>query len=953
MTIVGVLALTLLPQASPEVPPRFLERTLAAYEALDAGDLERARELFTANLARFPEHANSAYALACIAARAGDVEQGFRWLEQAVDRGWRDVAVAEWDPKLAPLRPEPRFATQLARMRAQPDPSPVGALLKWTMPAWQARLSADHSRFVSCEYDGFTLCDARSNELIAHGAARPILGMDFSVQGSWFVVARHQGPKSYWNAFDGSRAPESEAATIEAAFPGGLGRVCRWRSATGDRELRFARVPGPATLGSLIDTESGRVVFEFGDAGAPVESAGFGGNDRFGWWMNAARRELHLFDARDGQPLRTLIPRTEAFQLAIADPARPRIVTSECGSGLTSWDVDSGSMIAALQSELAQESRREEPSPDGRFLAIWAWNERFELYDALAMRRIWSLDAHLGTRWVNAATFDSTGDQVAISTDNEFEIFDSQSGRKLQTLGSRSRGIECTALAPDGTRALIGCSDGTVQIVELQSGRALANVRPRDLQIDTCRFVTDGSRVLVTWRDGTFGWLDGKSGAPLKLFERSLRTYWTDAIPSADGRRVVVRASGGDAVLVDGESGAELTKLGPAGWNTVQVIHDATRRVAAMQADGSVALFDLETGERLPQRFETTGRVLSLAISVDGSLLACGATELGILVWRIEDGAIVRRHSTMDAFTDEVLDVRAIEFEADGKSLVFTTGDYGTARRLDLESGVETMLYDTSGGNAGTMYARPSASGKRLYVHGMVAGDQPVLDALTGAPLLKVAGRGLDFVDGTRDDRWVVGTIEHALRVFGERLDARYTYIPFEKDGWIVQTESLHCAGTEDALRWVVVVRGDETYPFASCASELLDPKLVRAAAAGVTVRPAELGLAPTVRVVGEPIRTIASDATTIEVELETVAPRGIAASEAELDGVPIDELATHALARDAVLANASGAGAAPLRVTLRIPRALGAGTHELRVVVFDRAGLGSRVARARFVAAE
>ncbi|MCC6408547.1 MAG: hypothetical protein IT453_15400, partial [Planctomycetes bacterium] len=295
----------------------------------------------------------------------------------------------------------------------------------------------------------------------------------------------------------------------------------------------------------------------------------------------------------------------------------------------------------------------------------------------------------------------------------------------------------------------------------------------------------------------------------------------------------------------------------------------------------------------------------------------------------------------------------AIEFEADGKSLVFTTGDYGTARRLDIASGSEQVLYDTSGGNAGTMYARPSVSGKRLYVHGMVAGDQPVLDARTGAPLLRVAGRGLGFVDGTRDDRWVVGTIDHGVRVFGEHLDPRYTYVPFVDGGFLVQAESLHCTGTVDALRWTVVVRGDETYPFASCASELLDPKRVRAAAAGVTVRPAELGLAPTVRVVGEPIRELAADATTIELELETVAPRGIAACEAELDGVALDELATRALARDALLPNASGSGAATARVTLRIPRAPGAGTHELRVVVFDRAGLGSKVARARFVAAK
>jgi WD40 repeat protein len=943
------------PQAAPE---RSLERTLAAYEALEAGDLGRAKRLFAAELQRFPRQASSAYALACIAARSGDVEQALRRLEEAVDRGWCDFAVAEWDPDVASLRSDPRFDTQLARMRAEPDPSTQGAKLTWTGRMWRAKLSPDGTRLVSCDYDGFTLSDARSNEVLLHHALPSTSGAAFSVDGSWFVVTRHDGPKSYWNTFDGSQAPTAEVDTIAAKFPGGLGRVREWLSSTGDRKLRFARVFGPATIGSLLDTATGRVVRDFGDAGAPVESAGFGGRGRFGWWMSDERKEIHVFDARDGRPLRTLRPRTEAFQLAIADPEQNRILTSERGRGITCWDVDSGTTVSELQMEFAPDARYEVPSPDGRFLAIWAWYESFELYDVLAMRRAWTLDLHPGTFWLNDVAFDATGDRMALSFEGGVEIYESSDGRRLRSLGPRSRGVESVALAPDGARALIACSDGAVRIVELATGRVSASVRPRDAQIDSCRFVADGSRVIVAWRDGTFGWLDGKTGTALKLFERSLGTTWTDAVTSTDGRRVIVRSSGGEAVLVDGETGAELAKLGPAGWNTVQVIHDATRRVAAMQSDGSVALFDLETGARGARKFETGDKVSSLAMSHDGGLLACGTAAQGIFVWRIEDGAIVRRHSTIDDLTNEALDVRALEFEADGRSIVFTTGDYATARRLDLESGVETMLYDTSGGNPSTMYARPSASGKRLYVHGSVAGDQPVLDARTGNALLRVPGRGLGFVDGTRDDRWVIGTVEHGVRVFGDTLDARYTYVPFEDDGWIVQADSLHCAGTLDALRWAVVVRGDETYPFASCASELLDPKRVRAAAAGVKVRSAGLGVAPIARVVGEAIRTLDPAAKTLDLQLELVAPRGIAACEADLDGVPFEKLEALVVACAAPSAspsgaNVGGAGAMPLHVTLSIPRPEDSATHELRLVVFDRAGLGSRVVRARFVAAQ
>ncbi|MCC6406436.1 MAG: hypothetical protein IT453_04680 [Planctomycetes bacterium] len=84
-------AVALIVPSVQDVPQRFLERTIAAYEALDHGEFARAKELFAANLERFPAHANSAYSLACIEARSGNTAVALDWLVKAAPWGWADA----------------------------------------------------------------------------------------------------------------------------------------------------------------------------------------------------------------------------------------------------------------------------------------------------------------------------------------------------------------------------------------------------------------------------------------------------------------------------------------------------------------------------------------------------------------------------------------------------------------------------------------------------------------------------------------------------------------------------------------------------------------------------------------------------------------------------------------------------------------------------------------------
>ncbi|MCE9593772.1 MAG: hypothetical protein K8S98_06230 [Planctomycetes bacterium] len=81
----------------------------AADAALVAGRLDEARAGFEHCRELEPQNATIAYALACVAARSGDLDRAFAALDDARNLGFRDAALAEWDADLESLKHDSRW----------------------------------------------------------------------------------------------------------------------------------------------------------------------------------------------------------------------------------------------------------------------------------------------------------------------------------------------------------------------------------------------------------------------------------------------------------------------------------------------------------------------------------------------------------------------------------------------------------------------------------------------------------------------------------------------------------------------------------------------------------------------------------------------------------------------------------------------------------------------------
>lgn len=102
--------------------PQTLSRLAAAHAA--AGDRDRARELLTELLAQRERRYVSPAIIAVVYIRLGELDEGFAWLDRAVEDRNRDLIFLAVDHGYDAVREDPRFR-KLARTVGLPEPGPA------------------------------------------------------------------------------------------------------------------------------------------------------------------------------------------------------------------------------------------------------------------------------------------------------------------------------------------------------------------------------------------------------------------------------------------------------------------------------------------------------------------------------------------------------------------------------------------------------------------------------------------------------------------------------------------------------------------------------------------------------------------------------------------------------------------------------------------------------------
>ena len=282
-------------------------------------------------------------------------------------------------------------------------------------------------------------------------------------------------------------------------------------------------------------------------------------------------------------------------------------------------------------------------------------------------QRLLTLVGHAGA--VNAVAFSPDGQMlVSGSTDKSVKVWDAGGGQLLRTLGGEFGVVMSVAFTPNGKRIVSGTFDRSVNVWDSNSGQLLLSARTD----------TGGS------------WNKVPSVSSIAI--------------SPDSMRVVVGSGDWSVLLLSLVTGDQL-----APFKTHNLEHDDVvtsvaffpngKAIVSASRDGTVKIWDADTGRIQRTLTDHGGPVLSVAVSPDGKRLAAAGFGSTIVIWSAT-GQLVRK------ITAESDRVELVVFSADSKQII-AAGSNSIIAVFDADSGQLLHSLIGHGGGVKTLAFSP------------------------------------------------------------------------------------------------------------------------------------------------------------------------------------------------------------------------------------------------------
>ena len=231
-------------------------------------------------------------------------------------------------------------------------------------------------------------------------------------------------------------------------------------------------------------------------------------------------------------------------------------------------------------------------------------------------------------------------------------------------------GINQFQLSPDGKTAAVGMDNGTLILARLEEGEC-TRIAAHDGYIVAMAFSPDGSMLVSSGEDETLKFWDLNTNQRSRILNSGSPT-WNIQFTS-EGRRLVVCDSVHGVRVLDAASLAELRGLRsePQEASILALYRDDI--LATVGPDDCIALWDMETGNRLATFVGHTGDVNHMRFSPDGMSLASASGDGTVRVWSV--GRVIRE--AKDRIANSQNWHTELQFTADGQKLISCTRPSG------------------------------------------------------------------------------------------------------------------------------------------------------------------------------------------------------------------------------------------------------------------------------------
>jgi WD40 repeat protein/serine/threonine protein kinase len=572
------------------------------------------------------------------------------------------------------------------------------------------------------------LCRVEHLTLVGHPGG--VTAVAFRPDGQRLVTGGKDGTARVWDADTGQepfclRGHRSQITAVAYAPDGqwlvtgstdGTARL--WDAASG-RELRRLQRQNSGSVRAVAVTPDGKRVATGCDDGM-----------------------ARIWDAASGQELLTFTGHLGPVLAVAATPDGRRLVTGSGDKTARVWDADSGRELLTLNDHM-EDITAVAVSANGRLLVTGSGRSmvthQVKFWDAGSGRFLQSLPAKNGL----IRSFTLTPDGKQLVTGNEdglVRVWDTASAREILTLMGHRRWVTCVAVSPDGQRLATGSVDGTAQVWDLSSGRGTRTLQGHIESIDVIAVTPDGQRI-ITGAARTVRVWDAASGRLIRnlqvwnIQEKHAKSVGRLAV-TPDGQRVIGGCGDGSVVVWDMDSGRVLLNFAAHNglvWS-VAVTPDGQRIVTGGE-DGKVHVWDAVSGRQLLSLKGHTRRVTSIVVTSDGQRIITGGWEGMVKIWDATSGRQVQSIQVDPKVNTGA--VTRLAVTPDGRRII--TGDeHGRVIIWDAVSGRQLQVFK---GHSGFIWSLALTPDGRIFTGGDDSTAR-LWDIVSGRELLTLKGHG-------------------------------------------------------------------------------------------------------------------------------------------------------------------------------------------------------------------